>query len=74
MAPGQKAPFALYGLLDDYESAQEATPDSSSQATAGGDDAYEQLFEELVFSTNDPRIGVDDRWEKGCGDPGMSFC
>lgn len=56
----------LHGILDDISSESSSTDEASTD----NDAAYEQLFEDLVFSTRDSRVVIAEQLE-ACTDAGF---
>ncbi|KAL7555531.1 hypothetical protein ACA910_006119 [Epithemia clementina (nom. ined.)] len=57
-------PTVLWGILDEIQSdAYDLSGSSKSNDDANLSDAYETFLAELVFSTNDPRIDIMNKFE-----------
>ena len=54
----------LYGLLDEINSGDYNLMGSEPQESGGKDETYEIFLADLVFSTNDPRVDIMNKYEE----------
>ena len=64
---GRQRPTRLFGILDDFSPAEDA-PETDSTDDSNNNSAFDDLLNDLVFSSGDPHTDIAERWEE-CSDP-----
>ena len=63
----------LFGILDEIESDSYNLMSSSEEKEVNMADAYEMFLADLVFSTNDPRVDIMNKYDLACDPPFLEW-